>query len=670
MKLSLKTKLITSFLTVIVITGVISTAVGVHLIGSGIFREAQGKVTLDLNSARQIYQHRLEDIKIALNFIAARGLSSRAALADENRTKLIEKLETDRIKGSLDFLAVTDVNGMVRVRSQTPGNHGDNQADDEIIGKVLRLKVPVAHTQILPREQMIMESPDLARQAMIRYVPTPHSRPTRAIENTAGMVMKAAVPLLDDANHLLGVLYGGVVINRNYEIVDKIKHIVYQGVKYEGKDIGTATIFQKDLRISTNVMLENGERAIGTRVSSEVYDRVIGEGKFWTARAFVVNDWYLTAYSPIKNAAGMPIGILYVGILEKKYSDMKANAFWLFLIVTCAGIALALIIGGFIANTMIKPVQHLKQAAEEIEKGNFQYPMAVATTDEIGDLTLSFKKMCIELKSSYDKLQGKIEAADEDLKKAYRELQEKQELLVQKEKLASVGQLSAGVAHEINNPLGTILVFSHMLLKEIPPDDPKRTDIEMIVSEADRCKSIVRGLLDFARQSKISKSSTNLTVLINEVVSIMNVKAQEKNVGLTVDTSAGLPPIDIDFDQLKQALVNLVNNAVDAVSVNGKVSISARNTPAGDAVEIDVSDNGCGIPEKNISSLFTPFFTTKEMGKGTGLGLAIAYGIVKMHSGNITVKSRPDEGSVFTIRIPYRTAEDPSRRDGNNNKKI
>ncbi|MFC1813965.1 cache domain-containing protein [Thermodesulfobacteriota bacterium] len=657
MKFSLKTKLIASFLTVIVIPGVISTAVGVYLIDSGIVREAQGKVALDLNSARQFYQHRFEHIKTALIFIAAQELSSGEMPAGENQTILTAKLEAARIKENLDFLAVTDNNGIVRVRSRSPAVYGDSQSDDEIVGKALRLRVPAAHTQILPREKLVKESPDLAKQARIWYVPTPHSRPTQTKENTSGMVMKAAIPLLDEEGNLLGVLYGGVLINRDFEIVDKIKEIVYQGVKYEGKDIGTATIFQEDLRISTNVMLKNGERAIGTRVSSEVYDLVIGKGKIWTARAFVVNDWYLTAYSPIRNADGTPIGMLYVGILEKKYSDMKANAFWIFLGVTCAGITLVLFIAGFIANTMIKPVQNLKQAAGEIEKGNFEYPIDVTTTDEIGDLTVSFKKMCLELKNSYEKLQGKIEAADEDLKIAYRELKEKQELLVQKEKLASVGQLSAGVAHEINNPLGTILVFSHMLLKEMPLDDPKRRDIEMIVSEADRCKSIVRGLLDFARQSKISKSSTDPALLINEVISIMNVKAQEKNVVLTAHTSDNILPIDIDFDQFKQMLVNLVNNGIDAVSANGEVSISARNTPDGDAMEVIVSDNGCGIPEENIPNLFTPFFTTKEMGTGTGLGLAIAYGVVKMHSGNITVKSRPGEGATFTVWIPYHMAE-------------
>lgn len=245
-----------------------------------------------------------------------------------------------------------------------------------------------------------------------------------------------------------------------------------------------------------------------------------------------------------------------------------------------------------------------------------------------------------------------LEATCQRLQRSHQELASAQHRLVESERLASMGQLSAGVAHEINNPLGTILLYSHLLLKQLPDGDPDRPELQMIVKEATRCKEIVRGLLDFARQSRVSKEPTRLSDLIADVLSIMSAKAEPAGVHLTSDVPNDLPTMMVDGAQIKQMLVNLVDNSIDAVSEGGTVCVRASLTPRQDAVEITVTDNGCGIPKEDLSKVFTPFFTTKPMGKGTGLGLAIAYGIVKMHSGEITAESEINRGSKFTVRIP------------------
>ena len=232
------------------------------------------------------------------------------------------------------------------------------------------------------------------------------------------------------------------------------------------------------------------------------------------------------------------------------------------------------------------------------------------------------------------------------------ELEVTQRRLVASERLASMGQLSAGIAHELNNPLGTILIYAHMILKELPEDDPRREDIRMIASEATRCKNIVRGLLDFARQSRVSKAPTDVAVLADDVVAIMKPKAEEVGARLTAEVEDALPTMMIDADQIKQMLVNLVQNGLDAVAEGGDVAVSARRGDRPDTVEISIKDNGCGISEENRRKLFAPFFTTKEPGKGTGLGLAIAYGVVKMHSGDIAVESEPGKGTVFSVVLP------------------
>jgi len=245
-----------------------------------------------------------------------------------------------------------------------------------------------------------------------------------------------------------------------------------------------------------------------------------------------------------------------------------------------------------------------------------------------------------------------LEATCKNLELSHKELASAQQRLVQTERLASMGQLSAGVAHEINNPLGTILLYSNLLLKCFRDSDPLRSDLQMIASEATRCKDIVRGLLNFARQSRVSKSATDLHSLVDEVVSITAPKAEAAGVRVIRGVQDGLPELMIDRTQIRQALVNLVENAVDACPRGGEATVSARLSKDGAAVEFKVRDNGCGIPQEHLSRLFTPFFTTKEQGKGTGLGLAIVYGVVKMHSGDISVDSAIGKGTTFCISLP------------------
>jgi signal transduction histidine kinase len=246
-----------------------------------------------------------------------------------------------------------------------------------------------------------------------------------------------------------------------------------------------------------------------------------------------------------------------------------------------------------------------------------------------------------------------LEETCERLQLSHQELASAQQRLVQTERLASMGQLSAGVAHELNNPLGTVLIYSHMLLKQLHDGDPARPDLQMIVSEATRCKNIVRGLLDFARQSRVAKAPTRIQDLVRSVVTIVAAKGEAAGVRVVAEVSDDLPTMMIDEGQIKQMLINLVQNGMDAITTgSGEVKVSAGLCRQGEAVEIQVSDTGCGVPPENLAKLFTPFFTTKEMGKGTGLGLAIAYGVIKMHSGDISVESQPGQGTTFTVCLP------------------
>lgn len=228
-----------------------------------------------------------------------------------------------------------------------------------------------------------------------------------------------------------------------------------------------------------------------------------------------------------------------------------------------------------------------------------------------------------------------------------------QEALMQSEKLASMGQLAAGIAHEVNNPLGVVLMYSHLLLDECKQNENLRGDLKMIVEQADRCKKIVSGLLHFARQNKVILQPVNVRELVDRSLKAVNVP---DNIDLCVENDLSEPTAELDCDQIIQVMTNLLSNAVAAMENGGKLTIRLE-AGDNDQVRLIVRDTGVGISHENLSKIFDPFFTTKQIGKGTGLGLAVTYGIIKMHRGDISVDSNADPkqgqtGTTFAIALP------------------
>ena len=637
MKISLRTKLITSSIAVIMICGLAVTLVGIHLIGTDIISQAQEKVRTDLNSARHLYQDEIEKIKDTVRFTALRFFITDALL--KNDIEMLKKeLEKIRQKESLDILTLTDRNGQVIVRSRNPDTYGDSQADDLLVNRVLSKKEAVISTLIVSKEELEKEGGDLAEQAYMEFIPTPMAKPRPETKETSGMMIKAAVPVLSSDGSLIGVLYGGHLLNRDYEIVDKVKAIVYQDVKYRGKDIGTATIFQGDLRVSTNVKREDASRAIGTRVSKEVYDQVFEKKLPWIDRAFVVNHWYITSYEPIKNIKEEVIGILSVGILEEKFVDMRKEAILDFWGITLAGMLAAFIVSWFLARGILKPIKRLVFASQELAKGNLEYQIKIKSNDEIGELGKTFNRMVSSLKER-----------DEQLK------ENTQQQIMKSERLASLGTLAAGVAHEINNPLGTISMYSQMTFDELAEDNEScRENLAIVIKQTDKAARIVKNLLEFARQSEPEMRMLDINEVLKQSIAITAHAAELRNIKMAINLNSEIPGIEGDSDKLQQVFINMIINAIHAMPDGGELTIAARPVKDGNFVEIEISDTGCGIPEENIKKLFDPFFSTKETGEGTGLGLSVSLGIVERHGGSIDVRSKVNEGSAFTIKLPVK----------------
>jgi len=634
---SIATKLMVTFLLVIVALSLFITLVGVRFIGSRIVAEAQSKVATDLNSAREIYLGHLQHVYNAVRFAADRSFL-REGLSPANMRRAITELRMMKEREKLDILTVADKSGIVLLRTSNPGLSGDDQSGDELVQLVLKRREPVRETAIVSVDELRKESLLLAERAYFKFVETPMARVRPETEETAGMMLRAAVPIFDYQGRFVGVIYGGVLLNRNFEIVDKIKQTVFQDVKYKGADIGTATVFQDDVRISTNVRDAGGSRAVGTRAAEDVYNQVVKEGKSWIARAFVVNNWYITAYEPIRNSNQKIIGMLYVGILEQRYVDIQRRSTLLFLTVTVLAALASMGLAYYISQKISVPIRQLVAASSEVAHGNLDARVEVESRDELRQLADAFNSMGAALK-----------ARDQQLKEfAKRKIMES-------ERLAIVGQLAANVAHELNNPLQGIVSYSHLLLERLPAESPTRDFVERIVVQANRCTTIVRGLLDFSRPRTPQKRSVNVNALLGECVSLVENQAMFHNIRVVKDLRDDVPLVVIDPSEMQQVFMNMIINAAEAMNGSGQLTLATRLDPDDNCVEVAIGDTGHGISPENMERVFNPFFTTKEVGHGTGLGLAISYGIVREHKGTISVETEVGKGTTFTVRLPAAT---------------
>jgi two-component system NtrC family sensor kinase len=636
---STRSKLILSFLGVALLVCSVALIVGGQLLYKAVLNEATNRVRLDLNAAREIYLTRIKGIRVALA-ITTLGPVFRSALEKREASKLVPLLQNVAQETELDFVGIVTREGKTLCRIGSHSIPKETSPPNPIANLALHQKISISGTVILSHEFLFSENPELAQRAKIRLVPTERAISQPESEELSGMALAAAVPVFESGN-LLGVLYGGTLLNRSEEIVDRVRDTVFQQETYNGRNIGTATIFLKDIRISTNVISPEGKRAIGTRASEEVKEHVLTEGKKWTDRAFVVSDWYITAYEPIEDIFGQRGGMLYVGVLEAKYADVRRNALYVFILLTVAGMALATGIGYVIANKISRPVQQLIKASVQVSQGDLSPEIGPISPSEIGVLQKTFKQMLTSIQE-----RDKRQRVESEIK------------LLQSEKQASIGKLAGGVAHEINNPLTGVFTFTHMLLRKKDLPEDIRSDLETIAQETERVRKIVKGLLDFSRQTQLDREPTDVNRMVRYTLSLVENQTLIKGINLNFEPEEELPMITVDRSQMQSVLLNILINGIDATEPGGTITIVtgigvSDLKPNQKGVEIAVTDTGCGISPEHLDRLFDPFFTTKEVGEGTGLGLSVSHGIVEGHGGSIRVQSKVGHGSTFTVWLPF-----------------
>jgi two-component system NtrC family sensor kinase len=349
------------------------------------------------------------------------------------------------------------------------------------------------------------------------------------------------------------------------------------------------------------------------------------------------------------------LGLLDVALSLRDVDDRRAAATWTVVGASLAAlVVLTALVSVVVRALVFQPVSEMLAATKDLAHGGAPAPLPIHSPDELGALARSFNEMSDSLRTARAGLQAAADSLEHQVAERTAALEQAQEALVQTEKLASLGTLSASIAHEINNPLAGILTFARLMTRSLESgevDDAARAaclkNLGLIRRETERCTRIVRSLLDFARARPIDKNAVDAVAALDEAVSLTQHKLQLQQI-VVAKTSDGPAVVKGDFGQLRQVFVNLILNAHDAMPNGGTVTVTSRHFDG--SVEIAIADTGTGIAPEHLSKIFDPFFTTKEM--GTGLGLSVVYGVVEEHGGSMKAQSRLGEGTTMTIRLP------------------
>jgi two-component system NtrC family sensor kinase len=632
--MTLRVRLLLSFIAVVLLVGSLSALLGVVLIHRTLPR-LQDVVAVDLSAAREVYRQYVSHIADASRRMAERR-SFREAIQNGAVENLTAPMQALRQSEDLDVLILADVHGAVLYPEKDSRRQIPASGLAMIAHQALRDRKEVSATLALSEADLVAQRPELAERARIDAVATPHASAREDSHAAGGLVTAVAIPVVSDDGELLGVLCAAQLMNRRTTVVDRIRNALYREETFDQRDVAVVSLFIGNKRIATTAATPSGERALGTLMSEAVYKRVIGAGERWLQPGYIVDDWYLSAYEPLRDPAGRVIGAIGIGLLERKFQETERRAIEALFGLTIAAILLAIALSYLLSNSIMKPVHSLIRATEKIAAGKSPQEIKLdSAPPEIDALGKSFNSMV-----------AAIRARDQQLQR------QTSQKLMRSDRLAMIGQLAAGVAHEINNPLGSILLFSRLIIQQVPQEGRIRENLDRIEKETKRCHTIVKGLLDFARERKPLVESLDINKVLDATLQLFEGQFLFQNVHLVREYKQGLPPIEGDQSQLQQVFMNIVLNAVDAMNGKGTLKIETRESEPAGFVEVVITDTGCGIAPENLDRIFDPFFTTKGVGHGTGLGLSVSYGIVQGHGGDISVSSTPGNGAAFTVSLP------------------
>lgn len=520
---------------------------------------------------------------------------------------------------------------------------------------------------VLSQSELAQLDPQLAKRAEIERVNADRTE-------TRGLVSRTVIPVLNQYNDIIGFLDGGLLLNNSSTLVDQIRDLIYPTKQDNLRPIGTLTIFLDNLRVSTNVPLNSDERAgraIGTRVSNEVRDAVLNQGKEWVDKAYVYDAWYITAYQPIRDQYDNVVGMLYTGYLlwpfVKTYLTNIVE-------IGVATLLLLLASGVFVyrgSRDLFRPIERIHRVVKLVQLGKNQRIGAIGLDErhELAQLAKQFDNMLDLLQQRNEEIQRAAHDLEEKILDRTASLQEKTEQLehhiqllnqtrdklIVHEKLAALGELTAGIAHEINNPTAVILGNTELIRFELG-DDAKRVEeeIDAIMLQIDRIRNITRSLLQYSRHGGVQDEITwqHINPIIDESITLVKTGSKKRDVEFVTDLHAQ-SSVEVNRHQLLQILVNLQMNAIHAMNGKGKLTIRSEDwCEHGEVLGaiVHIEDEGCGIKPEHLKRVFDPFYTTKR--EGTGLGLSVSQSLLSQTGGEIRVQSEVGKGSTFSVYLP------------------
>jgi len=510
-------------------------------------------------------------------------------------------------------------------------------------------------------DDLLMIDVALAEQAELILIPTEAAVPTDQVAETRGMMIHTAAPV--SINGSPRVLVGGILLNRNLDFIDTINTLVYQRKNTAEDPRGTATLFLDDVRISTNVRLFENVRALGTRVSAEVRRAVLDQGQTWLDRAFVVNDWYISGYLPIYDSFDQRIGMLYVGFLEEPFRLVKRDAIAMMWIAFIGVLIVFIPVFLRLAGGIFSPLERMTKTMRRVETGDLtarnnlnQSGGEIAeVSHHLDHLLDQVQERDKQLRDWADDLNVRVEERTAQLQEANQKLETTYKQLVMSEKLASIGEITAGVAHEINNPVAVIQGNVDVVRLTLGEQaEPVKTELDLIDRQIMRIGGIVGKLLQFARPSDYGKFEeyVNLRDVTQDSLGLVDHVYASNDIDVKLEFT-NVPDVKINPSELQQVIINLIINAVQAMDGKGILTIQSHllERDGKNGVCLAFHDSGPGISEDTINTIFDPFFTTKRA-KGTGLGLSISQTIIQTAGGIITADNHPKGGALMSIWLP------------------
>jgi two-component system, NtrC family, sensor kinase len=634
---------------VIALTGLCVLYAGFTIITDIVVDEAQLRVQMDLNSAWTAYRDQAVQLQMNLSLMSQQQSVRQALASSLHRRTATASLEALRLRYGLDFLTLVDAQGNVLAGSSHSVSPGEPVRRDMVIENALAGRVTYG-TVLIAQRDLFRKSPELADRAHIPIVPTERAIPREQAVEDRGMALEAAIPVLGTGDAVAGALFGGILLNRRFSLVDDIRNTVFGTESYDNKPVGTVTVFLWDVRIATNVIQEDSTRALGTRVSEEVYHTVLERGQRFHSRAFVVNDWYLSAYDPIRSPAGDIIGILYVGLLEKKYLDFRSSLARQFLIIGIVALVISIGAAQYCSAKIRRPLKQLVDATRRLSSGQLDTRVnGVRGSKEAHELAQSFNAMA----DSLERHEQKLNDAAAQLEHAYKEAEVKNHAYL---------EMLGFVTHELKSPLASIVFALGSLRDRIlgPLSPEQEATLKACSSSADYLNATIGNFLNLSRIEEGEIRLKLRTVRIRpEVVDHVTELLREMSADNGMQIRCTIPPelsLVCDPDLMTSVFQNLVSNAIKYGKPGAEVFISVKTDQDLGIHTFAVYNEGEGFDVDERSRLFTKFsrFTAENYStkSGTGLGLFVTKSIVERHGGTICADSMPGWWARFTFTLP------------------